>query len=118
MKQARLKVVIPTEMRKSVLTKIYEGHLGIEKCRRWARSLLYWPGLNSSITEMINKCSTCLMFSANQQADELQPHDLPVHPWQNVDADIFTHSGMDYLVVTPSQTIQKLLYYPDPQVLL
>ena len=93
-----LNVVIPTKMRKSVLTKIHEGHLGIEKCRRRARSLLYWPGLNSSITEMINKCSTCLMFSANQPAEDLQPHDLPVHPWQKVGADIFTHSGKDYLV--------------------
>ena len=38
------------------------------------------------------------MFSANQLAEDLQPHDLPVHPWQKVGADIFTHSGKDYLV--------------------
>ena len=94
-----LRVVIPPAMRSSVLSKIHEGHLGIEKCRRRARDLVYWPGLNSDVTQLVNNCSTCMKYSSKQQQENLQPHEIPTCPSQKIGADLFTYDNKDYLVV-------------------
>jgi hypothetical protein len=54
-----LKVVIPRSLRKEMLQKIHVGHLGIEKCRRRAREVLYWPGLNQEVADMVKNCPAC-----------------------------------------------------------
>ena len=35
------KIVIPKSLRKEMLKKIHAGHLGIEKCRKRAREVMY-----------------------------------------------------------------------------
>uniref|UniRef100_A0A3P9HQ00 Gypsy retrotransposon integrase-like protein 1 n=1 Tax=Oryzias latipes TaxID=8090 RepID=A0A3P9HQ00_ORYLA len=40
------KFVIPTSLRKQMLRKIHEGHLGEVKCKRRARDVMYWPRIN------------------------------------------------------------------------
>ena len=30
--------------------------LGAEKCKRRARDVLYWPGVNSEIEDLVSKC--------------------------------------------------------------
>ena len=41
------RIVIPPSMRKEMLERIHQGHMGIEKSKRRARDTLYWPGMNS-----------------------------------------------------------------------
>jgi len=43
-----------------MLGKIHESHLGIEKSKRRARDLLYWPNMNAQITDLISNCSSRL----------------------------------------------------------
>uniref|UniRef100_A0AAQ5XUM9 Gypsy retrotransposon integrase-like protein 1 n=1 Tax=Amphiprion ocellaris TaxID=80972 RepID=A0AAQ5XUM9_AMPOC len=37
------KFVIPSSLRKQMLRRIHEGHLGEVKCKRRAREVMYWP---------------------------------------------------------------------------
>ena len=37
------KVVIPDSLRKEMLVRIHEGHLGMQSCKHRAREELYWP---------------------------------------------------------------------------
>ncbi|KAL4709067.1 hypothetical protein ACJJTC_013480 [Scirpophaga incertulas] len=37
------KIVIPKTLRKDMLDRIHEGHMGIEKCKRRAREVMWWP---------------------------------------------------------------------------
>jgi len=93
------RLVIPQVMRKYVLNKIHEGHMGIEKCRQRARAHVYWPGMNAHITEMIGNCYECQVHGNKNTAEPLRPHEIPNRPWQKVGTDLFTHDGKNYLVV-------------------
>lgn len=53
------KIVISQTMRQEMLTRLHEGHLGIEKCKRRARETVFWPGMNREIKNMIRRCETC-----------------------------------------------------------
>ena len=102
------KLVIPKAMRKKTLDKIHEGHMGIEKCRRRAREALYWPGINREVEQVVNNCSSCLKYSSKTAGEPLQPHEIPLRPWQRVASDMFSHANKDYLIITDYYS-----FYPE-----
>ena len=53
------RVIVPTSLRNEMKARIHEGYLGIEKCKARARDVMYWPGINNEITEMVQRCSVC-----------------------------------------------------------
>ena len=44
-----LKVVIPLSMKRDMLERIHEGHIGIEKCKARGREVMYWPRINAGL---------------------------------------------------------------------
>lgn len=94
------KIVIPESLRKEMLKRIHEGHLGIEKCKKRAREVMFWPRINQDVTNEVSKCTTCLKYRASHPAEPLHPHQAPDRPYQKVGADLFACQGKDYLVVT------------------
>ena len=93
------RVIIPKELRPRFLTKIHEGHMGIEKCRRRARQAVYWPNMNSDVEVMVKSCNECLKYSASQPREPLQPHDVPTRPFQKVGMDLCTLGSKNYLII-------------------
>ena len=93
------KIVVPTTMRPLMLKKIHEGHLGIEKCKRRARQVLYWPRINQDVADMVQDCNACMMYRPKQQTESLQPHAVPNRPWEKIAADLFTLNNKDYMVI-------------------
>ena len=39
-------IVIPSKKQDDILKLIHEGHLGLTKCKLYAKETVYWPGLN------------------------------------------------------------------------
>ena len=64
-----VRLIVPTLLRPEMLKKIHENHLGIEKCKKRARDVLYWPGMNGQITELVTSCCTCLQFRNAQRKE-------------------------------------------------
>ena len=62
----RERLIVPATLRTEMLQKIHENHLGIEKCKRRARDILYWPGMNNKIAQMVARCEVCLTFRKSQ----------------------------------------------------
>ena len=93
------RVVIPNSMRSEMLPKLHQSHLGMEKCRARARSVMYWPAMSNDINEMIAKCSTYLKYRMENQREPLTPHEVPLLPWQKLGADIFKYGGSAYLLI-------------------
>ena len=52
-----------------MLQKTHTGHMGIEKCRQRARQVMYWPGMNQSIEEIVKSCSECLKIRPKQTVE-------------------------------------------------
>ena len=92
------KMIVPEQLRPEMLKRIHESHLGIEKSKRRARDILYWPNMNAEISELIANCSSCLKHRKNNTKEPLIPHEVPDRPWQKIACDLFTLGGKDYLL--------------------
>ena len=100
-------IIIPSAMR-SILEKLHEGHLGIVKCKRRARNRCFWPNMNHHIENMVKGCHECSKHQPSKETETLQPHEVPVKPWQKIGTDLLSHGGKNYLIVTDYYS-----YYPE-----
>lgn len=48
------RIVIRSGMRQEILRKLYISHLGIVKCKERAQDIVFWPGMNKAIDEIIS----------------------------------------------------------------
>ena len=79
--------------------------MDIVKIKEKARDVLYWPGINADLENIVNSCDTCQEYQ-NQQKDESSiAHDIPASPWTKVNTDLFELKVQSYLVVVDYTTI-------------
>ena len=92
------RIVIPPTLLQEILNRLHTGHQGITKCRERARHAVWWPGLNSELEDLIQKCPLCCK-ERFQQAEPLIPSTFPQLPWQKVGADLCCWKGSTYLLL-------------------
>ncbi|KAJ2949202.1 hypothetical protein O0L34_g6147 [Tuta absoluta] len=92
-------IVVPRSLRKEVLDRIHEGHLGIEKCKKRARDVVWWPGMSSEIEQCVQRCDTCQRHRAAKRREPVCPHPVPALPWEVVAADLFEIDQRHFLLV-------------------
>ena len=78
------KVIIPRTMQPEMLKLIHSSHLGMEKCKRRARDILYWPGMSAQIEDFVSNCNVCSTYSRSNTKEPLLPHSVPLRPWSKV----------------------------------
>ena len=86
------RIVIPTAV-------IHQGHMGVERSKRRANDVLYWPGINSQINDMVSKCTVCPQHRRENTKEKVIPFRIPCHPWELVATDLFKLDNLDYLLV-------------------
>ena len=59
---------------------------------------LYWPGIDSQITQLVGECYVCQERKNSKPSEPLMPHEVPTRPWQIVGTDLFKHKGREYLL--------------------
>ena len=59
-------MVIPQSLRGEMLERAYEEHLGIVKTKARVREVIWWPGMNNQVEQLVSSCETCARFQ-NQQ---------------------------------------------------
>lgn len=92
------KIIIPEILRTEMLSRIHTGHMGIEKCKQRARDILFWPGMNKQIEDMVGKCPVCLEHRPSNMKEPMINHTIPDRPWQTVATDLFTWNNETYMV--------------------
>ena len=98
------RIIVPRTMCAEMRSRIDEGHLGIEKCKARAREVLFWHGMSSEISNMIENCSLCIKGRNRQPKEHLMPHDIPDQPWLKVGTDLFHFHNKNYLLVVDYKT--------------
>lgn len=93
------RIIVPLSMRSDILNLLHKSHLGIEKTKQRARSLVYWPGMNSDIEDKIGNCSTCQKYRNSNTKNTMIPHEIPDRPFHKIGLDICEHRKKDYLVL-------------------
>ena len=87
------RLIIPQSLRKEMLERLHEGHLGIVKCRARANCSVWSPNLSVQIQEKIERCDICNKEKTNQPEPMLQSES------QMVGTDLFEWNRNSYLLV-------------------
>ena len=90
--------IIPTTMRREMLERIHEAHMGVEGCLRRARETVFWTGINQQVKDFVQQCDTCQTFRPRQQRETSILHPIVEQPWIKAAADLFSFDGRDYLI--------------------
>ena len=77
----RQKIIIPASMKQDMLSIIHETHMGVEKSKRRARAVMYWPQMAEQIEDTVRKCPICMRFRKSSPKELLLSHAIPADPW-------------------------------------
>ena len=69
------RVIVPPQLRSKVVDEIHEGHPGINRMKSFARSYVWWPGLDRDLEKKVQQCILC-------QRNRKNPPKVPMHPWE------------------------------------
>ena len=69
------RVVIPLAGHQKILEPLHQGHPGITRMKGFARSFVWWPGMDSDLQEKVKPCLSC-------QQNQKTPEIAPLHPWK------------------------------------
>ena len=53
------RIVIPNKKCEAILKQIHDSHLGLTKCKLHAKQVVYWPGLNDQLEQLVLNCQLC-----------------------------------------------------------
>ena len=85
------RVIVPKAMRSERLSRIHSNHQGI------AKDIVSWPGTNSEMKALVERCTVCAEFQAKNESQPMQSHQIPDRPWSQVATDLFTVRGNNYI---------------------
>ncbi|XP_052746964.1 uncharacterized protein LOC128199832 [Bicyclus anynana] len=71
---------IPKSLRKLMLDRVHEGHLGIDRCKRRARDVMFWPGMSRDVERVVRGCAACAQHAPRPRPAPLRPHYVPDIP--------------------------------------
>lgn len=92
-------VLIPQVLRLPMLKLIHEGHMGIDRCKRRARQVMYWPNMTRDIEMFVRRCRTCQECLNTPAKEPLIPIEIPELPWKKVGSDIFEIKKKYFLII-------------------
>ena len=59
------RVIIPAELRNTLLEELHEGHQGIVKMKALARIHFWWPKVDMEIEQVVKRCAACQLNADN-----------------------------------------------------
>jgi hypothetical protein len=92
------RVIVPTVLRKKLLSRIHASHQGEQACLRRARDALFWPGMSQQVKDLVSSCSLCADFAPAQAKEPLMTPELPKRPWSVIAQDLYSLGGKDFLI--------------------
>ena len=92
------RILIPKACRKDVLKRLHLSHQGIERTKQRARQTVFWPCINSDITNLISSCEKCQEIRSSQPNEPMFTEITPTRIFEETSTDLFSYAGKEYLV--------------------
>lgn len=92
-------LVVPTSMRRELMTVAHTTHMGIEGCLRRMRDTLYWPRMAAEVRAYVSACEICLSMRDAPGKEPLMQHEVIARPWSKVAVDLCESNGRTLLVI-------------------
>ena len=83
------RIVVPKCGRKEVLQALHASHQGMERTKRRARQVVYWPGIDNDIETTVRACDLCQENQASNQKEPLMQEPFPTRIFMQVSVDFF-----------------------------
>ena len=84
------RVIVSPQLRSAVLDELHEGHPGIGRMKSFARSYVWWPGLDGDLEGRVRRCTECQREQKLPPKAPIQPWEWPEKPWTRLHID---HAG-------------------------
>lgn len=93
------RVFIPKILRSKILNQLHEGHPGITGMRSIARALIWYPGLDADIVNLVKNCKNCqgILSKPPQNCNVEWPK--PNRKWSRLHVDHFFFQDKTFLLV-------------------
>ncbi|XP_059061528.1 uncharacterized protein K02A2.6-like [Achroia grisella] len=91
-------VYIPRRLRTEMIQRVHDGHMGIDRCKRHARDVMFWPGMSRDVERAVRRCAACVERAHRPPREPLVPHNIPDLPWAKVGSDLF-QCGKKYFLL-------------------
>ncbi|XP_028299780.1 uncharacterized protein LOC114461693 [Gouania willdenowi] len=74
----------------AILAMVHDGHLGVVRVKQRCRGLVWWPGIDRDIEDLVRNCTACLTSgkTGSPPPPPLQPVPWPRAPWTHIQVDI------------------------------
>lgn len=72
--------VMATALQRRILKQLHQGHQGMVRMKNLARSLVYWPNIDSQIELFVKFCTKCAAFGKSPLKTILQSWPIPEEP--------------------------------------
>ena len=94
-----MRVVIPTNLQYRILNELHFTHPGIIKMKLLAHSYVWWPGLDSSIENLVHSCTDCAALHSLPPKPPLHSWPWANYPMQRLHIDYVDIEGHQVLVI-------------------
>ena len=81
------RVVIPKQGQNFILSELHGGHPGVTRMKALARGIVWWPGLDGMVEDVVKGCSECQQAQPLPEKAPLQPWSWPTRPWSRLHID-------------------------------
>ena len=84
------RLLIPSQMRRSILSQLHESHQGAVRTKQRARLTVYWPGLDNDVDNIVSQCTHCQSHLPSHNKEPMIAKPQPSRPFEELATDFFT----------------------------
>lgn len=94
------RIVVPEELKESVLKSIHECHTGVVRMKMMARSYVWWPMIDDDIEKFVGNCLSCQQRQPVSRKPTTTSWPKPTFPFQRIHIDFFEFSAKHVLLIS------------------
>lgn len=93
------RLLIPVKLRRSILLQLHAAHQGTVRTKLRARQVVYWPGIDNDIDNVILTCKQCQDSLPSHPPEPMMSKQRPSRSFQEIAIDFCSYGGQQFLII-------------------